>query len=597
MSGERVRRLVDELARETSTARARAIADELRRLLRARSASRVLHDDVERAFARHGLRLNVPWTPAPLAIGEAWLLLAHGDGGSVARLAVARADGTPHGRRMSGPELRRVYEGLVTALRQRGAAPPARSRDDEVLIGDLAPRAIVSGDSLGAPVCVALVSAWLDRAPRTDVATTAEVLADGRLRAVGELPAKLAALARAWPGVVTTVIVARDQPLDDELPAGMGIERADDIVQALALAGLEVSAQSLPPMGRAELHRRLDQFAHDHDEGPPAGGWSAVARQAWEVSEGLRVLGDQYRQARALSWAMLFALHAGDIAAADDYRRAISVDVADEMDPLARTWFRIGSATTAIDRAVTGDHAALTEARELAGDAVEMARTVMRAIRRELYGRALGTLGRVCMHDEDYPVALRDLGEAAAFHREYLPTEAARSHCYLATCQRLAGEPVRALATIESGVDDLRHAASRLTAAFLDLERGRCLLELGEVAGAQDAFARVLAAQAKDSDYPRLSARRGLACALRAQGDVHAADDAVRACLAVAADPAALPTIRKVAALAAGEALVDADAGRATAISTDELWRAWHDHYRAVDTLDGIRRAIRRAVY
>ena len=72
----------------------------------------------------------------------------------------------------------------------------------------------------------------------------------------------------------------------------------------LALAWLG-SAQ--PP---DRLERRLARFVHDNDEPLGREGWMDLARQAWTVSAAFG--DDPIARGRALSWAMLFALHGGD---------------------------------------------------------------------------------------------------------------------------------------------------------------------------------------------------------------------------------------------------------------------------------------------
>lgn len=581
-----MRELLAEL-RHATTGPARQIADELRSTLGATPrVSRALFTAVAHELARRRLPFHNTWTETLVAPGETWLLLGN-DGGAVARIAVARRGALAPCPTVPAAAHRRAHDAVVTALRSRGAAPPI-DRDDELrIIGDLGPRDDVRGDSLELPICVALLSAWLGRAPRHDVAGSAAVLPGGALAPVTELPAKLAALAFEAGGAERRVVVAAQQPMPDALPAGIIVVPTDHLLGALAEFGLEPSPAALPPRTIQDLGRRLAAFAADHDDVPPSGGWSSRAREAWNVAEALRGHDDLWGHARAMSWAMLFALHAGDVEAAETYRRSIALDVASDMGPAARIWFRIGSASTAIDR---GD---LALAEQLARQAVDEAASLERAIQRELLGRALGTLGRVHLHAGHYARALVPLREATAFHDEHLRAELPRSACHQATCERLAGDATSALATAERGLAVLRSFPHPMTHRFLQLERGRCLLALGRYQDARDEFDAVIASQLDDHEHPRLSALRGLARSLRQLGDASGADAALRACLAVAANTELPLMVRRVAALAAGEALLD-DAG---GLAAPDLRAAWNALLPEAPSDAELRHAIDRFVY
>jgi hypothetical protein len=190
------------------------------------------------------------------------------------------------------------------------------------------------------------------------------------------------------------------------------------------------------------------------------------------------------------------------------------------------------------------------------------------------------------------------LRKALAHHEAVLPKEAPRSACYLATCLRLAGR-ARAAAAV---TDDALAKAEKLTRRwndavttqlYLHLERGRVRAALGMWAEAADDFARVCEGQPGDSRYPRLGAVRGLASALRALDRTDEADDALRACLSVART-ASMPILRKVAAIAAGEALLNA---RPNGIPCSEIEEAWTAVFGVDTTPEHIAAVVRAWVY
>src|SRR5690606_9998114 len=135
----------------------------------------------------------------------------------------------------------------------------------------------------------------------------------------------------------------------------------------------------------------------------------------------------------ATAFAALFHLHAGD----EQDARALVATLAEgaiaELPALGRVWVRVIQATSRID---AGQHA---EAARSAKRAVELARALSAGERRDVLGRALGTLGRATMHAGEDEAALPWLREAAEHHEAQLPRELARSLITLACGLRRAG--------------------------------------------------------------------------------------------------------------------------------------------------------------
>lgn len=594
-SPQRLRGLVEELARARGELRALMLADQLRQgLASTRGVDRVLFDDAAQALAARGWSLGLTWSPTPLRAGETWLLLDDRSGAIAARIHAVR--GAPGSPSIVGADaafyLERAYEGLVSAMLARSVGPPEFGAGHAFRVESERPDDDVRGPSLGLSACVALVSSWLGRPPPDGVVGSAEVCRDGKLAPVGVEPLsrKLGALARATRDV-WNVVIARGQVVDKPPPGPWRFERCDGVLDALVHFDLTVDAGALPLSAPDRLERRLARFVHDNDEPLGREGWMDLARQAWTVSAAFG--DDPIARGRALSWAMLFALHGGDDRAAALYRGQVTNDAVADMEPAARIWHRIGAASAQIDAG------SLESARAFAQAALDEARGIpSRELRRQVLGRALGTLGRTFLHDERYADAMPLLREGVEVHARELPHEEPRSLLQLATCMRLAGRAADALATADRGLERMarlpRRGQMTLTERFFQLERARCLFELGEYEPAREAFAYAAANQA-DADNPRTSALRGLARAARRVGDYNEAERALRACLAVAGDVTVGPASRRVAALAAGEALLDAH--YSAEVPVHELRRIWTHHHGDADDHDAIKRRIRRIVY
>jgi tetratricopeptide (TPR) repeat protein len=130
------------------------------------------------------------------------------------------------------------------------------------------------------------------------------------------------------------------------------------------------------------------------------------------------------------------------------------------------------------------------------------------------------------------------LEQAVAEHERSDPREVPRSFTYLATAQRLAGDPAAGLRSTQAGLDRLGplggHDWTEKTRAYLKLERGRCLLALGRAREALAVFDVAARLCECDHEHPRSAALRGLTEANRLLGNQTLAADYYDRCLAVA---------------------------------------------------------------
>jgi tetratricopeptide (TPR) repeat protein len=409
--------------------------------------------------------------------------------------------------------------------------------------------------------CAAVASAALEVPIVSDVAATACVSARGALLPVTFLREKLDALARHQPGV-TRLIVAKEQTL----PEGQWSVRlvpCATLVEALEQFGLPW--ERLPPADVNSYRRALRGFALDDEDTTAVAEWERLAGTALTAYRVLSNAGAAYRAeaGEALGWWVLFSAHAGrsdDIDAFRDDYKALS----DAVEPHVRALIEVFAASAQMDP----DPASAVEASRAA---VRAARDLDRG-RDTVLGRAIGTHGRALLHAGDPASALPFLREAVDEHRRCDPGEVPRSLTYLATGNRLAGDPTTALAYCEEALGALqaspRQTWASKTRAYLLLERGRCLLELERFAEALNAFDEVTGSCEYDHEYPRSGALRGLAAAHWALGNHHTASEFHRRCLRVANDPHHGKTLRQVAAMAIADAVI------ATAATADEL-RTW----------------------
>jgi tetratricopeptide (TPR) repeat protein len=282
-------------------------------------------------------------------------------------------------------------------------------------------------------------------------------------------------------------------------------------------------------------------------------------------------------------------LHAGHVETAMELAREVPDDVATAMGTDLAAWKKVIEASAVIDddpdMAVAIARAGLELASECGAE--------------DVAGQALGTHGRALLHAGRAAEAEVPLRQAVAHHAKARPPrEEPRSRTYLATCLRHQGRAADALGVVEEAIARAstlrRWDIASTTLAFLALEKGRCLLALGDAAESARCFESVCREYATDFDYPRPAALRGLATVRRVLGDPAGADEMLGRCLHVARRaPGAV--VRCVAAMAVGEALLR-DA-RETSIPRAELEVAWRSLFPAECDPAAIREAVARWVY
>jgi tetratricopeptide (TPR) repeat protein len=558
MSLTRVMKVLDELEANLPRRHVLSLIDELDSYLPhtafidARTRQRL-----EGVRQRHKVSIHrcVPWTPG---VGETYLPLFEATGSTVGRICVTRKErpGT-FGTSLTQStvmHVRAAFDGLSAALARMGAGvPDALERGHDVLIEHGYPESVrVDGPSLGLPMCLAMLSRYLQRAPRPDVAASAEVTVEGKLVPVGSIWEKVGALRREFPDT-KTLLVAAKQEWSGHLD-GIHVVRCERLEDAFRHCGLDVAPHALPAMTLDALRERSSGFKHRAVAEYVSTEWKQLSAQAASVSAALRPF-DGESAAESMGWAALFALHGGDERLAAEYLRLVTAEDVSRLSPAPRVWYEIIAATRCIDGG-TENAAAIVLGRR----AVELAEELKGAERKHLLGRSLGTLGRALLHAANYDEALPHLRRAAELHKVERPEEGPRSLCYLATCLRLAGEAPAALETSQEGLtlsSRLPHAESAVTSRlFLTLERGRSLLALGRFDDALRDFLELERRQTSDADYPRLAGLRGLATVYAKLGNGEAQARMLERCLRVAEDDTRGPVLRKVAAYAAGDALV-----------------------------------------
>lgn len=566
-------------------ARARMLAEDLEP--HAPRVDAVLREEFRTAVERHGFT-PPDFAAVSLLPGETLLLLyeAPRDGWAV-RLRASYEVGLPTIDDRLAAEVRRAHRGLLSsaarACRQLGrASPPSIDLDVPFGIFEL------EGSSLGLSVAIAALSAALGRPAATHVAGSARVGDDGRLWPVEHLAAKIDALHRSWPEV-TQVVVASRQKLPEGYACPIQLAPCECLDDAIRVFGLTLD--DLPPARLDEFRDRVARFRTDNSRASAASEWARLSDLAWETSSALAA-DDPEKSAEAALWAALFAVHSGDPGAADAFLRRVPSETTERFPELHARQL-ITSASNQID----AEH--LDEAIALSNRAVKLCDVLSSRDRRDLLGQALGTHGRALMHAGRLAEAETFLRRGVAHHRAQLPRETPRSECYLATCLRLAGRAKEALVVVNGALAEAEAIASRwndavTTGLFLRLERGRVHAGLGMWQEAIADFVFVREGQLEDEAYPRLGALRGLPSALRALDKIDGADDALRACLAVARHASAPIIIRKVAAIGAGEALLDA---RRSEISRSEIEDAWTSVFGPDTTPGHVGAVVRGWVY
>jgi len=527
------------------------------------------------------------WSPPPLRPGETWLLLCE----------PARRRG--HALRwrsrtggLSATLTRECEDALDCAWRGLHATLATRQR---ALLSDfsrggfevpgLSPSEHVDGASLGVSACLAWLSRALNVPCPAHLAASAAVRSDGTLAPVELLDEKLAALRASAPSV-THVIVASAQPRDGVPRDDLVLLQCTTLAEALDATGFTLDALPLRPI--EDLHAAVAGFAAQNCRANGSDRWRVLSHEAWSVAHALaQDPQERAKAAEARVWSALFALHAGDDATARDIIKSID----DLSNPRVRLWKSIVEAASLIDReCFTG-----------AIETLDACDDTLRALSEEfrwMEGHARGTRGRALLHGGRHTEALQYLEETVQwFLARSMPWEAARTSKDIATCLRLLHRPVEALATVDRALGWLdtlaqHRAVSTKTRDFLLLERGRCQLALDAPRDARVAFEHVLGAQLRDTDYPRLGAVRGLLIAYRRAGQTKEADECRTRLHAVASSPEAAPTLRRVAAVAAGEALVDGDTE-----TFERLRAAWVQHFPEATDDDAIRAVLALQVY
>lgn len=526
----------------------------------------VLHERLRQACVQHGMACP-PFVVSAFRVGEAWVLLAGPAGYSTTVRISLGGDGLDPGPAVQ-TEARRALQGLLSAAARAGRRVPREkiAASGFRIVGG-PERAQIGGSSLGLSAVVAMLSAALGTVAARTVAGSAVVHPDGHLERVSYLPDKVRALRRQWPDV-DTLVVASDQDETAAFEDNLRVVRALDLAAACAAFGLPLS--ELPPCRVEDRLESLDRLRRKDARRHEAHQWLELSADAWEIARALGEEPDCKREAmEALLFAALFASHAGDTPQAQEILMGVpEMDLDDH--PALRTRKLIYEAAVTIDRDAA-------EAERIAGRAVRLCADLPAGDDRvELTGQALGTQGRAILHGGRAAAAEPLLREALAHHRREKAREWPRSACYLATCLRCAGRAEDALSLIHEALAEAerstRWESAETTATYLHLERGRALATLGRLADAEHALALVVGAQDRPAAYPRLGAHRSLAAVLRRLDRADEARDHLRVCVGVAiATGTALPTLRRIGAVAAGEDL----ASGSPLLAARDLEDAW----------------------
>ncbi len=548
--------LLGQLRRARTPAERARISRRLKVAQSARWFDRVHEQAVQQVAADVGVRVPA-WQPYAPQVGETKVLL-FGDGcGHVAPLTVH-----PRPLQHVAPELRyeleRALAGLRATLGRARRRLPHTPHATQVEIG--ANRVV--GASLGVAACVGWMSRALSVPAPSNVVATAQVSPTGELEPVDHLAAKLATLRERLPHV-ERVVVATKQKIEDT--HGFELVRCETLSDALLVFGL--SASRLQANISAEQYERdLDELKHLESQPLGAEEWVEHARRAHEVAYGMASFGDpalREKAAEALIRAALFALHGGDPIFAEEL---LVQSTPHDLPPELRALVAVVRASKNIDLASS---ATVAEARA----AVELSEGLNSPReKREVLGRAYGTLGRALMHADAFEDALPWLRRGADFHREHAPREYARSLSYVAQCLRGLDRLAEALETVRTALAFAeQHAATaEKTKAYLRLEEGRALLALAHASEALNAFEYVIDGQSNDWDHPRISGLRGKAAALLALGKAEAAQPWFERCRAVAEADNVQPTLRGVAIMAIGDVIA-----REGSAAEPALWKLW----------------------
>jgi tetratricopeptide (TPR) repeat protein len=571
--------LLGQLRRASTPAEKARISRRLKDAQSERWFDRLHEQAVQRIAAEVGARVPA-WQPPAPGVGETWVLL-FGDGcGQVAPLTVH-----PRPLQLVAPELKYELERALAGL--YATLGCARRRLPHALYATHVEIAAVRvvGASLGVAACVGWMSRALGVPVPTKVVATAQVSPTGELELVDHLGAKLAALRERLLQVEKVVVAAKQPEL--EHTHGFELVRCEKLSDALHVFGLSAS-QLQVNLSAEQYERDHEELKHLENKSFGAEEWIEHARRAQEVACGLASFGEEAlreKAAEARIRAALFALHGGDPAFAEELLAQVS---ADSLPLELAALSAVVKASKSIDAA---SGAASAEARM----AVELSESLSsKRAKREVLGRAYGTLGRALMHADAFEEALPWLRNGADFHREHAPREHARSLCYVAQCLRGLGRPADALETVRAALafTEAQLATAEKTRAYLRLEEGRALLALGRASEALDAFEYVIDCQGNDSDHPRISGLRGTAAALQALEKVDAAKPWFGRCRAIA-EARNLPRIlREIATLAIGDVLAcEGDAAEPA------LWALWTTFFAEYATHERLLWRVHSYVY
>lgn len=558
---------MDRASYEHLLARAeRATAAHERRLLRDKlrhyQSAPWIDAELRQRFHAFCDRIGIPCVEAPLTtlnIGETWLLLYGRGHGSTLRLT-AKANGSGRSS-VFEQEAQRALLGLHAAAGSLGRRLPEAWPHFGVIGG--AENLEIEGNSLGLSAVIAALSKATKRAPRAQTAGTAAIDREGKLSPVEHVTEKAAALRRQWP-LVDRLVVAKEQVIES-LPPGLRVERAATIQEACGFFDLQL--ENLTRAHFEDWIERLNFLIANETRAKTTAEWQEVSAEAWQIAKALS--GDSHYQSQAQEarlYAAHFASHAGD-----DRASELIQQVPDEAllkFPDLRVRRLIFLAASAIDQ---------PDAVALASQAVELCRDLDTKTHQELMGQALGTQGRAYLHGGKPVVAEPLLRAALEHHQIHRPQEWPRSACYLATCMRHAGRTEEALKRTQEALRETEsrhgHRIAETTAHYLRLERGRCLAALGHTEDAIRDFRDVIAAQPSAASYPRLGAHRSIISALARLNSIEEAREHLSLCVEIARGRE-LATLRKVGAIAAGEALLSASPLLARH-ELEAVWRAW----------------------
>jgi hypothetical protein len=300
----------------TRTARARMLLHDL-----AREAPRMgapMREQLLRAAASRGLPFP-SIEPAPLRVGEAWVLLFEAPShGHVARL---RAVGERHGDRGLDGEARRAHRGLIAAAARAGRRVDLHGVEGVDVYAPFGCQ--IEGSSLGLSLAIATLSALTRCAPDPRTACSAQLRDDGSLAPVEHLGDKLAGLARAEPRV-THVVVATGQDVGG-YGGPLELVSAATLEEALPRFGLALS--SLEEARFDAYESAVRNFVDEHRRLHDAATWTALSHRALEAAHALGPDAPELA-AQAFVHAALFAVHAGDASGADAVLRRIPAEIA-----------------------------------------------------------------------------------------------------------------------------------------------------------------------------------------------------------------------------------------------------------------------------